>query len=250
LDLDWTTFALEAVNFLVLVWILKRFLYKPVLDVIARRRAAIEKALAEARARHAEAEALEGEYRERIRAWEQERRDARDALAREIAAERARLMEGVQAAVEEARRKADVLEERSRAEEQARREEAAVQAGLAFTARLLGRLADADLEARLVRMALEDLGGLPPERLEDLKEAVAATDAAPVVTTAFALPEPLRREVAAALRPLVGDRAEGCAFAEDPALGAGLRVSVGPWVLKGSVKDELEFLGGAAGPAD
>jgi len=59
LELNWTTFALEAVNFLVLVWILKRFLYKPVLGVIARRRAAIDRALEEAQTRHAEAQALE-----------------------------------------------------------------------------------------------------------------------------------------------------------------------------------------------
>ena len=40
MQIDWTTFALEIINFLVLVWILKRFLYRPVLDTLARRRAA------------------------------------------------------------------------------------------------------------------------------------------------------------------------------------------------------------------
>ena len=28
---DWTTFGLEIINFLALLWILKRFLYRPVL---------------------------------------------------------------------------------------------------------------------------------------------------------------------------------------------------------------------------
>ena len=31
MELDWTTFVLEIVNFLVLVWILQRYLYRPVL---------------------------------------------------------------------------------------------------------------------------------------------------------------------------------------------------------------------------
>lgn len=39
MQIDWTTFVLEIVNFLALVWLLKRFLYTPVLDVLARRRA-------------------------------------------------------------------------------------------------------------------------------------------------------------------------------------------------------------------
>ena len=36
--LDWSTLALEAVNFLILVWLLQRFLYRPVLAAIDRRR--------------------------------------------------------------------------------------------------------------------------------------------------------------------------------------------------------------------
>ena len=48
MDFDWTTFALEAVNFLILVWILKHFFYRPVLAVIEARRAESEKNLAQA----------------------------------------------------------------------------------------------------------------------------------------------------------------------------------------------------------
>ena len=46
MQLDWSTFILEILNFLILVWILKRFLYKPILTMIAERKAAIEQTLA------------------------------------------------------------------------------------------------------------------------------------------------------------------------------------------------------------
>jgi len=39
--LDWTTLALQLVNFAILVWLLQRFLYRPVLRVIDERRAAL-----------------------------------------------------------------------------------------------------------------------------------------------------------------------------------------------------------------
>ena len=39
MQFDWTTFVLEVLNFLVLLWILKRFLYQPVLDVLDARQA-------------------------------------------------------------------------------------------------------------------------------------------------------------------------------------------------------------------
>ena len=48
MELDWTTFILELVNFVVLVWILNRFLYRPVMNVIDQRKAAIQRTLAEA----------------------------------------------------------------------------------------------------------------------------------------------------------------------------------------------------------
>ena len=57
MEFDWTTFTLEIINFLILVWILKRFLYRPILDVIAKRRAGIEKTLADAQ--RIETEAIE-----------------------------------------------------------------------------------------------------------------------------------------------------------------------------------------------
>jgi len=50
MEFSWTTFFLEIINFLVLVWILQRFLYKPVMKVIAQRKAHIESRLEEAKA--------------------------------------------------------------------------------------------------------------------------------------------------------------------------------------------------------
>ena len=66
MEVDWTTFALEIINFLILVWILKRFFYHPVLDVIARRRAGIEKEMADAKAVEEKARVLEQQYENRL----------------------------------------------------------------------------------------------------------------------------------------------------------------------------------------
>jgi len=83
MELNWSTFVLEIINFLVLVWILKRFLYKPVLKVIAKRRAAIEKTLTEARDKEKAAEELKTRYEGRVAQWDRERAQAREDLARE-----------------------------------------------------------------------------------------------------------------------------------------------------------------------
>ena len=61
MHLDWWTLALQTVNFLVLVWLLQHFLYKPVTEVIARRRAATNAVLEEAEAAQHAAERLQAE---------------------------------------------------------------------------------------------------------------------------------------------------------------------------------------------
>ena len=62
MELNLSTFLLEIVNFLVLVWILKRFLYKPVMGVIERRKVGIEQTLAQAEDKTREATALREQY--------------------------------------------------------------------------------------------------------------------------------------------------------------------------------------------
>ena len=86
MELSWPTFILEIVHFLVLVWILKRFLYKPILQAIGQRKALIEKNLADAEARQSEAEALEQQFQKRLTDWENEKgeithRDPRNGRA-------------------------------------------------------------------------------------------------------------------------------------------------------------------------
>ena len=53
--IDWFTVVAQILNFLVLVWLLKRFLYKPVLDAIDAREKGIATKLADAEAKEAEA---------------------------------------------------------------------------------------------------------------------------------------------------------------------------------------------------
>ena len=56
MHLDAWTFALQTVNAAVLVWLLARFLFRPVMDIVAARRTEAAKLLAEADAARDEAE--------------------------------------------------------------------------------------------------------------------------------------------------------------------------------------------------
>jgi len=94
--IHWVTLALQAINFLALAWLLHRFLYRPVLDLLARRKALVDKAEADAAAGRQAAEALRRELEQQRAAIDGERRAALEAAHGQAEAERAALRERAQ----------------------------------------------------------------------------------------------------------------------------------------------------------
>jgi len=116
MQFDWSTFVLEAINFLILLWILKHFLYKPVMAVIRRRKEAVDQAIDEADATRQHAEELKTQYENRLGDWEKEKESARTALRDEMAAERNRQLETLQHSLAQEQEKARAVEERRQEE--------------------------------------------------------------------------------------------------------------------------------------
>jgi F-type H+-transporting ATPase subunit b len=241
-ELDWTTFVLEIINFLVLVWILQRFLYRPVMNVVAQRRTAISQSLQEAQATQQQATELKAQYENRLTDWQKEREAARKQLGDEIEAERQKLMAQLQTELAEQRRKEQVLA--ARRDENLLRE-ARQQAQLLseqFAAKLLSRVAGPAVEGRLLEMLLEDLAGLPEERRKNLAAAVRGNRAPVQVISAFPLDDAQRQALNAAMQKTLGTTIS-CEFREDPAVVAGVSIHIGAHYLQANLKEELRFFG-------
>ena len=240
MEFDWTTFALEIVNFLVLVWILQRFLYKPVTKAIAERKAAIDKTLADARAVDTAAQSLKQQYQNRMADWEDEKAKAKAQLTNELEAERVRLMNALHASVEQEREGKRALDERHAMELRHRLEQGAWAEGGRFAARLLSRVAGPQLEENICSLLIEDLPHLGDAELESLRAACQDAEAKLLITSRYALAEEQRSSLAQALGR-VGLKPAACEFGLDPALIAGLRISLGAWVLRCNLQDELRL---------
>jgi len=238
-ELSWSTFVLEVINFLVLVWILKRFLYKPILDVIRRRRAGIEKTLADAEALHADAEKSREQYEGRLADWNQERRQAREALIRELEAERKVKMTELQSSLEQERETARAAEARRQADAMRKIEETALMQGARFATSLLEQASGPDTEARLVEMVTAELTQLPAERIAALRNSYGKTLEAIVVVSAFELPDDQRQRLKQALATVTSPNIP-LRFEQNSELVAGVRIIIGPWVLGVNLQDELK----------
>lgn len=245
MEFSWATFALEIVNFIALVWVLERLLYRPVLRAIDERRTAVDETLAGARATQAEAELLKRKYDDRMRDWAEERDRARDGLGAELDAERARRLQALDAALEGERLRREAVARAGETEARRAAEAAARREGLGLASRLLGRLAGPELEKAVLAVALEDLSALPPERIEALMQAGIAASGRVEVVSGHKLLTVEREGCAKALASVLG-RAPEILYREDATLLAGVRVSIGPWVLRANLRDELDYF--ARGP--
>jgi len=238
-ELSWSTFLLEIINFLVLLWILKRFLYKPVLEVIARRREAIEAGLAQASQLHNEADSLKTDYESRLDRWHAERQQARTELEKELNGERQRQLQALRENLDQERKKSRVAAQRQQEEEQKNQEYRALRQGAEFTAKLLQRAAGPELEDRLIGLLLEELGHLPDEQLARLRGQWGDHPKTLKLTSAFPLAEACRQQLQEALRQMSGLDLP-LDYSQDPSLVAGVEVTIGAWVLQANIRDELK----------
>ena len=100
--IDWFTVGAQALNFLILVWLMKRFLYKPILHAIDEREKRIATELADADAKKAEAQKERDEFQHKNEEFDQQRAALLSKATDEAKAERQRLLD-------EARKEADAL---------------------------------------------------------------------------------------------------------------------------------------------
>jgi len=239
LELNWSTFILEIINFLVLIWILKRFFYKPVLEVIARRRAGIEKTLEDAQSLHNDANALQEHYENRLADWDQEQQAARKTLDEEIQIERERQMSALRTTLEEEREKFWFVEQRKLEASRFQNEKTALMQGAQFTAKLLTVVSSPELERRLIDLFLDELSSLSTEQLSKIQDAAGKSPDHIIVTSAYLLDSDKRQALEHALHETIAISGP-VHYEQDKTLLAGLRINVGAWILRANLLDELK----------
>ncbi len=238
MEFNLSTFVLEIINFLILVWILQRLFYKPLLEVIAKRKQSIDQSVAEAKTMQQQAEEQRSLYENRQKLWEQEKQAALATLRQQLEAERRTQLEQLNADLEQERQKAKVTLSRQQQELQQQAEKQALQNGARFAGMILQQSASPELEARLCALLIEHLMTLPEAcrlclQMLDTKKSVPIK-----ITSAYPLPLELRQQLEQKLDSLITSHLN-FQYQQDAELIAGLRIDIGAWVLNANLQHEL-----------
>lgn len=228
--IDWYTVGAQAINFLILVWLLKRFLYKPVLAAIDAREKRIAAELQQAATAKAEAQKERDDLRQQNESLLGQREELVRRATVDAGTQRQHLLDAARLESQELRSKlmSTVKDERAALNLELvtrTREEV-----FALARKTLADLAGVTLEDRMLEVFIRYIQQMndvqksevaPPARIRSAATAFAAEGLAPaLLRSAFELSPAQRVNIAAALE-------------EWPCKGATLRFETSPDLICG-----------------
>ncbi len=239
--INWFTVLAQAINFLILVWLLKRFLYKPILNAIDEREKGIATQLAEAEAKVSEAQKERDDFQHKNEAFDRERAALLKKATDEAIAERQRLLG-------EARKDADALrakrqdalrdEQRSLSQEIVRRTQKEV---FAITRKTLADLANTSLEERMGDVLVRRVRALSGAAKEQLATAFKTSNHTVSVHSAFDMPPAQRTAIESAIKETFAPDAQ-VQFETAPELVSGIELSTNGQKVAWSIAEYLSTL--------
>jgi F-type H+-transporting ATPase subunit b len=239
MSFSWSTFALQAVNFLVLVWLLKRYLFKPVGAVVAERKAEIASAQAAAEAARQSAEQARKDLESRQSQIEAERQAITDKARAQVADERAKMIEDARADIE--KQKAAALKRLDEERDSAAREviDRSIQLAIGIAQRLLQQFSAPSLEELFLDRVLNHLDHLAATERDALLGQLGRDGGQLIVATAYPLGPEAESRWRVALSQRLGEHSQ-IAFAVDAELIAGVELKFPHAVLRFSWRDALD----------
>lgn len=239
--IDWFTVGAQALNFLILVWLMKRFLYKPILNAIDAREKRIAKELADAGAKKAEAQKERDEFQKKNEQFDQQRAALLTKATDEAKAERQRLLD-------EARKAADILsakrqeslanDARNLNQAITRRTQDEV---FAIARKALTDLATTSLEERMSAVFSRRLRELNGETKHVLAESLRTATETALVRSAFDLPADQRAAIQNAINEAFSAEVR-VRYETAPDLVSGIELSSNGQKVAWSIGDYLASL--------
>jgi F-type H+-transporting ATPase subunit b len=238
--IDWFTVSAQIFNFLLLVWLLKRFLYQPILQALDAREQKIAAELAQAAYEKQAAEIQREEFVKKNQDFEQQRSDLFKQAISEASLERQRLLEQVRNELEAVRVQQQAAlssEQHSLQMEIHRRTQEEV---FAIARKTLLDLADVKLEAAIIAQFIHRLQGLSAEQKALL--VVFNDSATPaLIRTCFELSAKQINEIEQAIEQTLGIKT-AIQFETSTALISGIELCSHGQKIAWSIADYLASL--------
>ncbi len=204
MEINWFTFCAQILNFFVLIFVLQRFLYKPITKAMARREKTIRDRLSSASEQKAEAEQEVKHYQEMQQQFTDEKTELLTQAKSEVEETHQRLLKEMQGSVATERSQWQTNLQRQRESFLREVGDRTMQQLQATVRRVLTDLAQSDLETQIAKVFLQKLRDLTEKEQSELVTTLNAStkDSIPLtVVSTFTLP----KDICAAIAKILQD---------------------------------------------
>lgn len=239
--IDWFTTIAQIGNFLLLVFLLKHFLYGPIIKAMDKREEKIAGRLSDAESSRKEAEEKKRQYEEESAQLQQQKKQLLDEAKKEAERERQQRRQEMErhfAEMEEHWRSDLAKQQQTFIDELADRTAEQV---LLTASRALQDLAGQDLQDRMIEIFINRLKNLDEKKVQRLRRSLAKENPSVTVTAVFELKSTAKKQLTQTLHK-VFDSSVAVEYALDEELLAGVKLDSGNDVVAWNLEEYIAGL--------
>lgn len=241
MKINWFTLIAQVINFLILVWLLKRYLYKPILTAVDEREKKIKDQLDDAKSEKENAKKEQDEFNKKNETFEQQKKALMEKTIFETNEERKKLLENAR---KEANELSSKIEEESRKSQQNLNQENAIktqQEIFSITKKALTDLASSDIEEQTINVFIKRLKELNEEEKKQFISAFTSESNIINISSAFELTNNLKTQIEKSVNDTIGLTAQ-FKFIVSPKLISGIELDANGYKLSWSISEYLTSL--------
>lgn len=234
MKINWFVVIAQIINFLILVWLLKRYLYKPILDAIDKREKKIATQLQDADAKKEEATQEREEFNQKNVAFDQKKEALMNQAIEEANEKRQQLLEDARNAVTILETKLQKSLEEKQVSLNREISEKIQQQVFSIARKTLADIASTNLEKQAVTIFIKHLNELEESEKEKFISAFKSGPNSIIIQTAFDLPEQLQVKIQKQVTEILGSDAQ-FQFKTAPKLISGIELSANGYSLSWNI---------------
>lgn len=241
MDINWFTVIAQLVNFLILVWLLKKFLYKPILNAVSEREKKITDQLKDAEEKVAMAQQEKDDFKKKNEDFDNQKKVLMDTVVAEVATEKKQLIETAKA---EAKALISKMEKAAKEEQDNENMEHAQNTQkqvFEITRKALESIASLSLEEQSTNSFIKHLKSLKDEAKQKFIDAFKSHPDAITVNSAFDLPVKQQNKITDALNELLDTKTK-LQFKTSPGIISGIELSAKGYKIGWSFSEYLSAL--------
>lgn len=192
--IDWFTTGAQIINFLILVWLLKKLLFRPIIGAMERREQGLASRLQLVETQNNEAQALKNKYEKHLQQLQIEKDEVLSQARQQAETEKAELLQHLSEEIQQKKTQFDTEMRKEQQELGQLITRAFAEKSLMLCYKILSQLSDQTLEQRIIEHFLQHLSDLQEAEQTSIRQALMQDNPSTVITH-FVLDTAVRQQI-------------------------------------------------------